>query len=78
MCQALERTLNIYLNAMPNATDQYLPIAEIVMEPNMPYGQEYNSLQARQGKINAYKDGKNWLRSKKAIDNYMASRKRMV
>jgi len=44
MCQALERTLNIYLNAMPNATDQYLPIAEIVMEPNMPYGQEYNSL----------------------------------
>jgi len=44
MCQALERTLIIYLNAMPNTTDKYLLVGEIIMEPNMPYGQEYNSL----------------------------------
>ena len=40
------------------------------------YGQEYISLLARQGKIDAYKEGKNWLTSKKAIHNYIITRKR--
>lgn len=32
-----------------------------VEENDFPYGQEYVSLLARQGKIDAYKEGKNWL-----------------
>lgn len=76
MCQALERTLNIYLNAMPGNTYDYQPIQNIVSEPKSPYGQEYVSLLARTGKIDAYKEGRNWYTTKEAIEEYMATRKR--
>jgi hypothetical protein len=42
----------------------------------MPYGQEYISLLARKGKIDTYKEGRNWLTTREAIANYIASRKR--
>ena len=76
MSQALERTLNIYLNAMPDNGNDYQKISDIVNEPNAAYGQEYISLLARTGKIDAYKEGRNWYTSKEAIDNYIATRKR--
>ena len=76
MCQALERTLNIYINALPDSDNEYVEISNLVQEPNMPYGQEYISLLARQGKIDAYKEGRNWLTTREAVENYMASRKR--
>jgi Fic family protein len=77
MLQALERSLNMYINALPgNSYDDYEPIASIVAEPDVPYGQEYVSLLARQGKIDAYKEGKNWVTSKAAVKNYVTHRKR--
>ncbi|MEZ7506033.1 Fic family protein [Flavobacterium sp. Arc2] len=76
MCQALERTLNIYLNALPGNDTEYISISNLVQEPEMPYGQEYISLLARQGKIDAYKEGRNWLTTREAVENYMATRKR--
>ncbi|MEZ7498604.1 Fic family protein [Flavobacterium sp. Arc3] len=76
MCQALERTLNIYLNALPGNDTEYIAISNLVQEPDMPYGQEYISLLARQGKIDAYKEGRNWLTTREAVENYMATRKR--
>ncbi|MDQ8013264.1 MAG: Fic family protein [Flavobacterium nitrogenifigens] len=76
MCQALERTLNIYLGAMPGSPYDYQSIQNIVSEPDTPYGQEYVSLLARTGKIDAYKEGRNWYTTKEAIENYMATRKR--
>jgi len=76
MCQALERTLNIYLGAMPGSSYDYQSIQNIVSEPDTPYGQEYVSLLARTGKIDAYKEGRNWYTTKEAIENYMATRKR--
>jgi Fic family protein len=76
MVQAVERTLNIYINALPGSEDGYDEISNIVKEDDVPYGQEYISLLARQGKIDAYKEGKNWLTSKKAIQNYIITRKR--
>lgn len=76
MTQALERTLNIYINAMPGNRDEYEPISNIVEEEAMPYGQEYLSLLARQGKIDAHKEGRNWVTTRKAVKNYMAGRKR--
>lgn len=77
MCQALERSLNVYVNAMPgHGYDDYEPISDIVKEPDMPYGQEYISLLARQGKIDAYKEGRTWLTNKKAINEYISGRKR--
>ncbi len=76
MCQAVERTLNIYLNALPDSTSEYVEISNLVEEESIPYGQEYISLLARRGKIDAYKEGKNWLTSKKAILEYQINRKR--
>jgi Fic family protein len=76
MCQAVERTLNIYLNALPGNDNEYIEISNLVQEPNMPYGQEYISLLARQGKIDAYKEGRNWLTTRAAVEHYINTRKR--
>ncbi|MDI6050340.1 Fic family protein [Flavobacterium sp. XS2P24] len=76
MCQSLERTLNIYINALPGNDKEYVAISNLVQEPNMPYGQEYISLLARTGKIDAYKEARNWLTTREAVEDYMATRKR--
>jgi Fic family protein len=76
MCQALERSLNIYLNAMPDCDTDFQKISDIVSEPSSPYGQEYVSLLARTGKIDAYKEGRNWYTTKEAVEDYIANRKR--
>ncbi len=67
--QAIERSLNIYLNALPPETedDDYGLISQIVSEPGVPYGQEYVSLLARKGHIDAYKEGRNWYTRKSAL-----------
>jgi hypothetical protein len=76
MCQALERTLNIYIQALPDNDANYTEISNLVEEEQLPYGQEYISLLARQGKIDAYKEGRNWLTTKEAIHDYIKNRKR--
>jgi Fic family protein len=76
MSQALERTLNIYMSVLPDNDTEYIAISSLAEEPSVPYGQEYISLLARQGKIDAYKEGRNWLTTKQALDNYIKNRKR--
>ncbi len=76
MCQAIERTSNIYINALPDSNTNYTEISNLVQEEEMMYGQEYISLLARQGKIDAYKEGRNWLTSKEAVLEYVKNRKR--
>lgn len=76
MCQALERTLNIYLSALPDNNYDFKEISNIVSEPGSVYGQEYVSLLARQGKIDAHKEGRNWFTTTKAIEDYMNNRQR--
>ncbi len=76
MCQAQERTLNIYLGSLPDNDYDFQEISNIVNEPNSPYGQEYISLLARQGKIDAHKEGRNWYTTKKAIEYYIENRQR--
>lgn len=74
--QAAERTMNIYLSSMDNTSDEYLSITDIVEEPDITYSQEYVSLLARQGKIDAYKEGRVWYSTKNAIQQYIKNRKR--
>jgi Fic family protein len=76
MCQAQERTLNIYLSSLPDNDYDFQEISNIVNEPNSPYSQEYVSLLARQGKIDAHKEGRNWYTTKKAIEDYIENRQR--
>jgi Fic family protein len=71
LAQAMERTLNIYLNALPGYDgDDYLPINQLVEEAQLPYGTEYISLLARRGHIDAYKEGRNWYTSRQAVEDY--------
>lgn len=74
--QAAERSLDIYVGNFTNTYDQYQPITDIVSERDVSYGQEYISLLARQGKIDAFKEGRNWLTTKEAVINYMEKRDR--
>ena len=74
--QAAERSLDIYLSNLNNTYEDYKPISKIVEEASIPYGQEYVSLLVRQGKIDAYKEGRNWLTTEKAVIEYIESRKR--
>jgi hypothetical protein len=54
----------------------FMEISNLVREENLPYGQEYISLLARQGKIDAYKEGRNWLTTKDAVLDYINHRER--
>ncbi len=74
--QALERSTDIYLSSLNNSYDQYQNISDIVKEADVPYGQDYVSLLARQGKIDAFKEGRNWLTTKEAIFDYIEKRDR--
>jgi hypothetical protein len=61
---------------LTNRYEDYQSITDIVSETDFPYGQEYISLLARQGKIDAFKEGRNWLTSKDAVLQYMELRQR--
>lgn len=74
--QAAERSLDIYLSSLDNSYDEYQAISTIVKEEDVPYGQEYLSLLARQGKIDAFKEGRNWLTRKSAVVDYIENRDR--
>lgn len=74
--QALERTIDIYLSNLNNDYESYQAISSIAEDPEIPYGQEYISLLVRQGKIDAFKEGRNWLTTKQAVKNYIAGRDR--
>jgi Fic family protein len=74
--QAAERSLDIYLGSLTDTYDGYQSIASIAEEPDVPYGQEYLSLLARQGKIAALKEGRNWRTTKAAVLNYRDGRDR--
>lgn len=74
--QSLERSLDIYLSSLNNTIEDYQSISEIVKEANVPYGQEYVSLLARTGKIDAFKEGRNWLTTEAAVLKYMENRSR--
>jgi Fic family protein len=76
LMQAVERSVDIYLTTLNNNYDDYQPISDLVTEHNLPYGQEYLSLLARQGKIDAFKEGRSWLTTKKAVAEYVEKRER--
>jgi Fic family protein len=74
--QAMERSLDIYLSNLDDEANDYQAISTIVNDSNVPYGQEYVSLLARRGEIDAFKEGNVWFTSKKALVEYISSRKR--
>ncbi|MBU1148427.1 MAG: Fic family protein, partial [Candidatus Omnitrophica bacterium] len=78
IARSMERSLAIWIEAIKPAKKQkpeekYLPIRDICKET--PYSQEYISLLARRGKIEAVKFGRNWVTSKEALKKYISSLK---
>ena len=73
--KAVERSLTLYLEACieqtakPKKDDVWISLAEAAQE--IPYSQEYLSLLARMGRIEAVKRGRNWFTTRKAIESYM-------
>lgn len=76
VAQAAERSLSLYLGGLESRLNEYKSINDIVSEPGVPYGQEYVSLLARRGKIEAYKEGRVWYTSKDAIETYRDGQER--
>jgi Fic family protein len=74
MFQAVERSLNIYISSLGGEYEDYISTANIANDPDVPYGQEYLSLLARRGRIDAYKEGRVWLTTKSAVRKYQESK----
>ena len=75
--RAVERSLNLYLEACtpvttpPGPEDEWIPLREAV--EGTPYSQEYLSLLARSGRIEAVKRGRIWFTTRKAVEEYRKS-----
>lgn len=75
IAQSVERSLDIYLKTLTPSTqeqEKFLTLAEI--SKNTPFSAKYLNLLARQGKLEAHKDGRNWLTSEEAIERYLKNR----
>lgn len=72
IAQALERSLDLYLESCGAfGSDEYVPLSTLARK--FPYSQEYLSLLARQGKIDAHKKARNWLATEKSVSDYIKS-----
>jgi Fic family protein len=72
IARCAEKTLDTYLNALEEP--EILTLAEA--SKITPYSQEYLSLLARKGLLGAYKQGRNWVVSRRELDRYLMSVRR--
>jgi len=77
--RSLERSLNLYLEAMtprtqvPPREEQWIPLRDAARDT--PYSQEYLSLLARTGRLEAMKRGRVWYTTSRAVEIYRQSLK---
>ena len=77
MAQSVERSLDIYLKVLrpsKKTNEKFELLSEI--SPKTSYSTKYLNLLIRQGKLEAHKEGRNWLTSIEAVEKYIAGRKR--
>ena len=77
VAQSVERSLDIYLKVLrPSSkkSERFLSLHEISLRSS--YSAKYLNLLVRQGKLEAHKEGRNWLTSPEAVERYILSRKR--
>jgi len=77
IAQAVSRSLNIYLKILTPAfkkREEYISLSKAIRQA--PYSAKYLNLLARQGKLEAHKEGRIWLTTKEAVERYIAGRKR--
>jgi len=75
VAQAVIRSLNIYLKSLGGGKkNEYISLEEL--SKYCDYSATYLRKLATQGKLEAFKEGRNWLSSKKALNNYIKSLKK--
>lgn len=77
IAQSVERSLDLYLKTLTPVSkkrEKYLTLAELASK--VPYSAKYLNLLIRQGKLEAHKEGRNWLSSEEAIMRYIEGRER--
>lgn len=76
IAQSIERSFDIYLKTLvpKKNKEKLLLLSELAQKTT--YSAKYLNLLARQGKLEAYKEGRNWLSSKKSLDRYIENRER--
>lgn len=75
IAQAVERSMNIYLKVLLPASatkEKFLSLSDLSNKYN--YSEKYLNLLARQGKIEAHKEGRNWVSTVEAIKRYQKNR----
>lgn len=77
IAQAVERSLNIYLKTLTPINQRREKFGSLrQMSRKAPYSTKYLNLLARTGKLEAHKQGRNWLTSYEAIRRYIGQRER--
>ncbi|OGI19886.1 MAG: cell filamentation protein Fic [Candidatus Melainabacteria bacterium RIFCSPHIGHO2_02_FULL_34_12] len=74
IAQSVIRTLNIYLKVLTPSkkkNEKYISLEEL--SKGSPYSATYLRKLATQGKLEAFKEGRNWLSSKQALKDYIDS-----
>jgi Fic family protein len=77
IAQAVQRTLDIYLKVLTPARkdkEHFISLAELAK--GSKFTAKYLNLLARSGKLEAHKEGRNWLSSKGALKRYLEGRER--
>lgn len=77
VAQAVERSLDMYLKTLTPSVqnrEKFLPIAAVA--PQTKFSAKYLNLLARQNKLEAHKEGRNWLTSSEAVERYLKNRLR--
>ncbi|MBM3708324.1 MAG: Fic family protein [Actinobacteria bacterium] len=77
IAQSVERSLDLYLKILTPASkkrENYYILSDLAKK--FPYSSKYLNLLIRQGKLEAHKEGRNWVSSDDAIRRYIKSRER--
>lgn len=77
IAQAVQRSLDIYLKVLTPALknkEHFISLAELAKRSK--FTDKYLNLLARSGRLEAHKEGRNWLSSKEALERYLEGRKR--
>ncbi|MFH1728437.1 MAG: Fic family protein [Pseudomonadota bacterium] len=69
ICRAIERTVYLYLEAIPKINEKMITLAQA--SKISPYSIDYLNVLARRGAIPAFKIKRNWVVSQKALDDYI-------
>lgn len=77
IAQAVERSMNIYLKAIgkkQGPKTKLVPLSKLAA--GTKFSEKYLNLLARSGKLEAHKEGRNWVSSKEALKKYLETRER--